>query len=166
MYLASKTSNKRIPSIIDEVISKIALTLPQDIMICLKFNGFKSKYPDITKKIMKSYNCGKHNNLKGFLKAMSNRLNIIYTFSDNLDIIKISENINNEAFGYIIDNNIFEIKISSIKSENEFERKIDNFYNDKEKKICLIRFNPNEGHFINYIKFFIENIYFSFSKNI
>ena len=157
MYQASKTSNKSIPCIIDEVISKIALTLPQDIIICLKFNGFQLKYPDITKKIIKSYNCGKHNNLNGFLKTMSNRRNIIYTFSDNLDIIKISENINNEVFGNIISNNIFEIKISSIKSENEFERKIDNFYNDKEKKICLIRFNSNEGSFINYIKFFIEN---------
>ena len=157
MYQASKTTNKSLLSIIDEVISKIALTLPQDIMICIKFNRFQSKFPDITTKIIKSYNCGKHNNLNGFLKTMSNTLNIIYTFSGYLDIIKINKNINNDRFGNIINNNIFEIKISSIKSENEFERKIDNFFNDKEKRICLIRFNPNEGSFLNYIKCFIEN---------
>jgi len=156
IYQESKISNKK--DIIDEVISKFALTLPQDILICLKFNEFPKNYPEITKKIMKAYNSGKHNNLNEFLKEMSNPKNIIYTFSGNLDVIKNIENIKNDKFGYIINKrNIFEIKISSIKSENEFEKKIDDFFNDKEKKICLIRFNPNEGPFINYIKFFIEN---------
>ena len=154
IFKASKNSNK---NIIDEVISKIALTLPQDIIICLKFNGFQSKYPEITEKIIKSYKSGEHNNLNEFLKTMSNPKNVIYTFSNNLDIIKINEYINNDTFGDIINSNIFEIRISSIKSENEFGKKIDDFFNDEEKKICLIRFNPNEGSFINYIKFFIEN---------
>ena len=107
---------------------------------------------------MKVYNCGKHNNLNEFLKAMYNPKNVIYTFSGNLDIIKNIDNIKNDKFGFKINNNnIFEIKISSIKSEDEFEKKLDDFFNDEEKKICLIRFNPNEGPFINYIKFFIEN---------
>ena len=157
MYQASKISNKKKQDIIDEVISKMALTLPQDILICIKFNGFQSKYPEITEKIMKAYNCGKHNNLNEFLETMSNPKNIIYTFSGNLDVIKDFGKIKNDKFGDIINSNIFEIRISSIKSENNFENKLDEFFNDKGKKICIIRFNPNEGPFINYIKFFIEN---------
>ena len=154
IYQSSQTSSK---NIIEEVISKMALTLPQDILICLKFNRFHTKYPEITNSIMNAYNCGQHNNLNAFLNKMTNSRNIIYTFSSNLDIIKINQKINNEIFGDIIDSNIFEIKISSIKTENELEKQVEEFFNDEKKKICLIRFNSNEGHFINYIKFFIEN---------
>ena len=154
MYQASKIQNK---NIIDEVISKIALTLPQDILICLKFNRFQGKYPEIAKSIINAYNSGQHNNIYAFLEKMTNPKNVIYTFSGNLDIIKINKKINNEKFGDIINSNIFQIKISIIKTENELEKKVEDFFNDEEKKICLIRFNPNEGPFINYIKFFIEN---------
>jgi len=158
IYKARKISNINLEQIKDIVISKIALTLPQDILMCLKFNGFIKKYEEIANKIMKAYNSGSHNNINDFLKTMSNPKNIIYTFSGNLDIIKISNiNIKYKSFGDINNKNIFEIKISSIKSENTLEKRIDDFFNDKEKKICLIRFNPSEGPFINYIKFFIEN---------
>ena len=150
----------------EKVISKIALTLPQDILVCLKFNGFQKKYQDkykdkdnndLTNRIMNAYNKGKHNNLTEFLKYMTHSKNVIYTFTGNLDIIKNIDQIQNEKFGTINNDNLFQIKISSLKTENEFEKLIDDFYNDNNKSVCLIRFRPNEGSLLNYIQFFIEN---------
>jgi len=151
--------------IFEKIISKIALTLPQDILVCLKFNGFKNKYKDnidkngndLTTRIMNAYNQGKHNNLSEFLKSMTYQKNVIYTFTGNLDIIKEIKEINNKKFGKITNDNLFQIKISSLKTENEFEELIDDFYRDDKKKVCLIRFRPNEGTFLNYIQFFIKN---------
>ena len=50
-----------------------------------------------------------------------------------------------------------ELDISSFDSENEFEKKIDQFFNKKEFKLCIIKFKAEEGKFLNYIRFFIQN---------
>ena len=156
IYQASKKGVKR-SELIDEVISKISLTLPQDIILCLKLNGFYKKEPDLINKILTGYNKGEHHNLRKFLESMTNPKNIIYTFTNNLEVIKNLENIKNSTFGEISLNNIKEIKISSCKSENELENEIDVFFNEEKLKVCLIKFNTYEGKFINYVQFFIEN---------
>ena len=141
----------------DKVIEKISLTLPQDIILCLKLNGFYRKNPDLLKKILKAYNKGEHYNLRRFLKSMTKKKNIIYTYTNNLEEIKITEEINNKIVGKISNENIREIRISECKYENDLEKEIDKFYETKKEKICFIKFNPNEGHIINYVQFFIEN---------
>ena len=143
--------------LLSKVISKISLILPQDILVCLKLNTFKSKYEDISNQIVETYDKGEHNNMRNFLEKMTNTKNVVYTFSNNLDLIENLDNINNPKFGLISDNNIKQIKISSYKSENEFEKEIDDFLEEDKYKLCFIKFNANEGSFLNYVKFFIEN---------
>ena len=87
---------------------------------------------------------------------MKNTKNVVYTFSNILDYIENLE-IDKTILGKISKESIKHLKISDFKSENEFEKQIDQFLDDKDEKICIIKFKPNEGNFMNYIKFFIKN---------
>ena len=138
------------------VLSKFALTLPQDILINMKINDLKNKDKSF-EKIIELYKKGEHSNFSNFLKTMKGYKNIIYTFSNNLEALKNIDYINNELRGIINKENIKEIIISSIKNENDLEREIDFFFNKKNYKICIIRLMPYEGSLMNYLKFFIEN---------
>ena len=59
--------------------------------------------------------------------------------------------------GEIKPENISDIRIGSFISESKFEDKLDEFFNNKNKKLCLIKFSSEERHFLNYAKFLIEN---------
>ena len=141
--------------IIEEVLSKIALTLPQDIIFQIIYNK-NIMYRDL---ILKYYSEGEHMNLEKFLKNMNKKNNIIYTFSKIFDKINIADNIINDNLNFIINSidNIKIIIIGEIKSEKDFEKNIEEFYNEDKYKICLIHFSPEESNLINYTKFFIEN---------
>jgi len=80
-------------NLINEAINKFSLTLPKDIILCMKVNGFISKYPEISKQINESYLKGEHMNLTKFLSSMKNKLNIVYTFSNFFNYIENIENI-------------------------------------------------------------------------
>ena len=142
-------------NMINEVMSKISLTLPQDIIFLL-INNNNFEYRDL---ILEYYNKGEHSSFPKFLKHMKNRKNIIYTFSHDYNFTEENEEINNDNLDikFKISDNIKNIKIKGIKSENELEKRIDNFLEDENYIICLLEFNPNEGEILNYIKFFIEN---------
>ena len=156
IYEANKKGlNKE--EMIESVLSQFALTLPQDIIINMKINGLLKNKDKYFKKILELYNKGDHANFANFLKTMNKYKNIIYTFSNNLDYIRNIDSINNELIGTISKENIKQIIISSIKSENELERELDTFFNEKNYKICLIKLMPYEGSLMNYLKYFIEN---------
>ena len=156
VYEANKKGlNKE--KISEYILGQFALTLPQDIIVNMKINKLFGNKDKSYKKILELYNKGEHTNFSNFLKTMNNYKNIIYTFSNNLDYIRKIDGINNELIGTISKENIKQIIISSIKSENEFEREIDSFFNEKNYKICLIKLMPYEGSFMNYLKYFIEN---------
>ena len=141
------------------VFEKIALGLPQDIILFLKYSGFKTKFPNIYEQILHFYNKGDHRNLYNFLGTMKNIKNIIYTFSSIEEPILSKKNqiINTEMFGKINKDNISEIMISSLTSENQLEEELENFYFNPAKKIFVFKFNPYETDIMNYLKFFIEN---------
>ena len=141
--------------LIDEILSKISLTLPQDILLYLKYNGFIQKYGEEYKKINEYYQKGEHVNLSRFIKNMKNTKNVVYTFSSELDVIKNIKNINNDMLGDI--SQIKTIRVNSIESESELEKNINEFFNNEQLKICLIQFTPNNGKLMNYMKYFIEN---------
>jgi hypothetical protein len=140
----------------DKVIEKLSLLLPQDILLFKKYSGFDKKYTRIAEKIIEEYNKGEHTNLRNFIEKMKNTKNVVYTFSNILDYIENLE-IDKTIVGKISKESIKHLKISDFKSENEFEKQIDQFLDDKDKTICIIKFKPNEGNFMNYIKFFIKN---------
>ena len=155
-------------NLINEVLSKIALTLPQDIIIPLKFiNNFEYK-----NLIFEYYNKGEHRNLIKFLESMEQRKNVIYTFSNDFDFVQYLKEIksqkqNNEKLELLkieklnivinLNENIKKIKIRGIKSEKDLEKRIDRFLENNNYKICILQFTPNEGGLMNYVKFFIEN---------
>ena len=155
IYEASKKGlNKEETS--EFVLNKFALTLPQDIIINMKINGLLNNKDKSFSKIIELYSKGEHSNFTNFLKTMNNYKNIIYAFSNNLEIIKNIDDINNELIGKISKENIKQIIISSIKSENDLEKELDTFFNDDNYKICLIKLMPYEGVLMNYLKYFIE----------
>ena len=139
------------------VLSKFALTLPQDLIINMKINGLLKNKDKSYKKILELYNKGEHSNISNFLKTMNNYKNIIYTFSNNLEDMKNIYGINNELVGIIERDSIKQIIISSIKCEKDLEAEIDNFFNEKNYKICIIKLMPYEGSLMSYLKYFIEN---------
>jgi len=149
--------------IIKEVLSKIALTLPQDAILQIKYNK-NIKNRDL---IFEYYLKGEHLNLENFLKQMNNRKNVIYTFSKILDKINIEEEIENVKLDFKVNSldNIKIIKIGGLKSEKEYEKNIEEFINNDKYKICFIHFSPEESNFINYTKFFIENKEKEYQKN-
>ena len=155
-YISFKRGVKH-QNIIYEVINKISLILPQDILLCQRINGFQTKYQEYSDLIIKKYNEGEHSNLRKFLEKMENIKNVVYTFSNILDYIENLDKFKNPLLGEISKENLMLLIISEYKSENEFEKNIDIFLKDKSKKICLIKFKANEGNFMNYIKFLIEN---------
>ena len=143
--------------IIDEVLKRIALVLPEDILYSFKHTQFKQKYSKYAKKINEYYHLGEHNNLANFIKKLTNKKNVVYTFSGNMEAVKNIKNIDNPKFGHFENENISQIEISSIKSEMEFERQLDIFYSEEKYKICLIKIRPHEGKFMNYLNYFIDN---------
>ena len=156
IYQISKQGKNK-NNIIDSILGKISLVLPQDILFNIRFNGFAQKYSIYFNKIAECYGKGEHSNFANFLKVINNNKNVVYTFSNNLENIKNIKNIENPLIGTINENNIKQINIDSLKSETEFERLLDEFYNEENHKICLIKFLPYEGDFMEYIKYFIEN---------
>ena len=156
VYQAYKEGKKK-EQMMDYVLEKISLTLPQDIIVNMKISGLKTKKPKVFKKVMELYNKGEHSNFSNFLKKINNYRSVVYTFSNNLEDIKNINGINNPLLGKIEEENIKEIQINSLKSENDLERKLNDFFNENNKKICLIKFLPYEGTEMNYVKYYIEN---------
>ena len=147
-----------------KIIEKLSLILPQDIILFMKYSGFETRNKEIAEKIINGYEQGQHVNINKFLKKMKNMKNIIYTLGDILENDKI-EDFENDKLGKIKIDNISEIKISKYTSENKFEESINDFFIDKNKKLCFIKFNFNERHFLNYVKFVIENKEKEFIEN-
>ena len=154
LYKAVK-EQKKDDEITDYILDKIALTLPQDIIINMNSNSTQ-KNKKYFEKILESYKKGEHTNLATFLKKIKNNKNVVYTLSNNLEKIKNLNNIDNPKLGVINEDNIKDIIISSVKTENELERQLDDFLS-QNYKICLIHFKPFEGDYMNYIRYLIEN---------
>ena len=139
--------NKKIDElkIKEKIYKKISVLLPQDIIINLgEDNPIKREY----------YYNKKCCNLKEYIKDLEIskkndfKISIIYTFSNYLEEY----------------NNIDEIKISEIKTENGFKNTIDNIknknrYEKKDKKIILIHFEQSDSNKIQFITDFINNYY-------
>jgi len=152
VYRANK-QGKRKDEMIDYILSYISLTLPQDILAVLRINGFMKNHQQYFNKIIEYYGKGEHSNISNFLKKMEERKNIIYTFSNNLEKLRI-KNVENLKYGSITNEDIYEINISSIKSENELERQLLIFYR-RNFKICIIKFIPYEVNLMEYVNFLI-----------
>jgi len=144
-------------------ISKISITLPQDIILLLLINKNDLNENKENKifydKILEYYNKNMHNNIKSFLSNYDKENNkiIIYTFTRIIDSIKqeylFSYNI--KSIGEI-NNNIKQIRISSIQNEFDLELEIEKFLDNNDFKILILKIMP-EYSIIDYLKTIIEN---------
>ena len=100
VYQANKEGKKK-EEMMDYVLEKIALTLPQDILVNMQISGMKQKKAKVFKKVMEFYNKGEHTNFSNFLKKLNNYKNVVYTFSNNLDDINKIDNIDIPLIGKI-----------------------------------------------------------------
>ena len=172
IYSFCKNQSKNNKIILDDVMkyvfNKLVPIFSQDIIAYMSVSGFKNNYPEIAQLIYKIYN-KKKNNLKDFLINTNKRKNIIFTFSNPLDPIFIDKNLNTEKeneneekifsnkLGYINDSKTNKIFISSLKSEKNFERKIREFYHNKNQNLCLLKFNENELSQLSHINFLVDS---------
>ena len=110
VYYANKNGVKK-ENISNYVFEKIAMTLPQDILVNLKIIGKKQEKN--LKTILDFYHKGEHSNFPKFLEKTKNQKNIVYTFTGYLeDIIEESDKINNPLVGEIKKNNVKIIQLN------------------------------------------------------
>ena len=149
----------------NKFISKISMILPQDIILIMLLN--KKIWEDneenkiFYNKLINYYNNHIHNNIKSFLSNYENENNkiVIYTFTKIIESIKdeylYSYSIKN--LGVIKQNNIKQIRISSIQNEFDLETEIEQFLENENLKIFIIKLLPFEYATIDYLKTIIEN---------
>lgn len=148
----------------DKFITKLSITLPQDIILVLLINniGKKENNENILfyDKLLECYYKNIHNNIKSFLLHYEKEDNkiVIYTFTRIVDSIKKEylSNINIKSLGEINYNNVKQIRISSIQNEVGLEREIEDFLENNDLKIFILKLLP-EYSVIDYLKTIIEN---------
>ena len=161
-------NDKEYEIIENNFISKLGIILPQDIILILLLN--EKDWDDnadnkrFYNKLLDYYNKNIHNNIKSFLsnyEITGNQGNkiIIYTFTNIIESIK-NENIlgyNIKDLGELKQNNIKQIRISSIQNEYDLETEIEKFFENKTLKIIIIKLLSYECSTIDYFKSIIEN---------
>ena len=151
----------------DKFIFKISKTLPQDIILVLLINKYdlnndkeNNEIKIFYNKILDYYNKNSHNNIKSLLSHYENENNkiIIYTFTRLIDSIKKEylSSFNIKSIGEINYNNIKQIRISSIQNELNLEYEIEEFLENNDLKIFILKLIP-EYSVIDYLKTIIEN---------
>ena len=161
-YIENQNLNKTllIRDLEDIVLEKISLVLPQDIILLMQYTEFKQQYNNIKEKIINFYKKGEHINLINFIKTMTYHKNIIYTFTKIDEPLLLNTNIKTQIFGILKKNNIKEIIINSMISEDEFKKELDNFYSNKDYMIIIIKIDPkfiDLKKYIDLINIIIEN---------
>ena len=159
IYQAKQERKKEEEEIEDYVFEKISHVLPKDILINMHLNGFIKKNELIYKKIFEKYNKEEHSSIINFISKTKETKIIIYTFNDCYNFFKnVNINyINNDIIGKILKDNLILIQMNSLKSENELEIQLEDFYNNDKNKILFMCFNSYEGNFMHYAKSLIEN---------
>ena len=140
-----------------KVMKYIVPTFSQDIIGISKFSNFERRYKEDLENIYMIYKETHRNNITELLQKANSYKNIIYTFSSILEHINIKE-IETPIIGKIENDNIENILVSKYKSELELEKSLGDLYLNKNKKVLIIRFTPNDLKYISLIKFLIENL--------
>ena len=134
----------------DYVLEKLALVLPQDILVNLKLSG--PKQSNNLLKILNFYKKGEHSNFSKFLEQLKFKKNIVYTFTSyEEDIFDENHKINNILVGKIKKENIKIIELNFHDTNREFENYIDSYLNEDNLKVCIIKILPYEGSYMKYI---------------
>ena len=138
-----------------QVLGKISQTFSQDIIAFGKYSELAKNNLQLYQYIVESYSKVEHSNLNKYLSQIKNRKNIIYTFSNILDPIKIDET--NSTFGAIKKEKTKEVLVSKINEEIELDKEIDEFYRNSNLNLCIFKFQIWDCIHLNHIKYCIDN---------
>ena len=150
MNLNDKSVLAKKDYIIEEIYKILVPTFSQDLIVSVKYSNFERKNKKLAKYIYKIYKEKSRYNFNDFLSKIDNNnmKYIIYTFSNISDLINITEK--NSNF-YIIE----EI-VDNIKSENEFENILKNYYNNPDQNLLIIHFRESDFDKLEYISYRIK----------
>ena len=151
----------------DDFIFKLAITLPQDIILILLLQKENWNDNEENKRfynnLINCYNNNIHNNIKSYLsnydgEGENNKI-IIYTFTKMIESIKSDYlySYDIKSLGKLSQNNIKQKRISSIINEFELETEIEDFLDNKDLKIFILKLSPSDCSSIDYLKVIIEN---------
>ena len=111
-------------------------------------------------KILNIYHSKKIKNLEEYIKNISSHRNVIYTYSNILEVFNISNNI--KAINYdtvnFNENSKDELLISSYKTKDNLEKDLRFFINNSLKNLLIIKFNLNDSIHLHYIQDLLNNI--------
>ena len=162
IYHLKKNTKKSIEDIKNFIYQKIAMVLPQDLIILINYSDYNYILKSGYDKINEYYKNCLHSKFIEFLKIMKKNKNIIYTFSRYYE--KLLSYLNNDflietkKFGKISKSNIKEIELCSINKENELEKEFENLKNEKNKNknIIIFKLKSYESETIDYLNSFIK----------
>ena len=132
-------------------------------MVSLKVSNFENNNVETYNNIFRIYSEDEHSNLSNFLEKTQSKFNIIYTFSSILEKINIknrngNETIENRTFNLKIKSeSIYRISIVKLKSENDLDKELLNFDENRDLNVCILQFQPSDTEKMNSIKFYLEN---------
>ena len=138
----------------NEILKIIVPTFCQDIIASVKYSGFANFYSKRAKKILEIYKEKEINNFSKFFEKMTKDKNIIYTFSNMLEILP---EINNVKYK--------EIYVESITSENNIQTIMSKFYEEKED-ILIFRFIEKDLNKMNHISYLVNNFETKYKQEI
>ena len=132
----------------NEIFKIIVPTFCQDIIASVKYSGFAfGENIKIANKILEIYKKKEIPNFRQFLEKSKKEKNIIYTFSNMLEIIIPEES-----------NIIYkEYNVESFKSENNVQTIISKFYDDEKAEILIFRFSDKDLNKMSFISYLVNN---------
>ena len=159
-YYLNENNNLNEDEILNKILNKIVPTFSIKMINFLEENN-KNNENDLINKIIEIYNSKKIKNLEDFIYKISNHRNVIYTYSNILEVFNISNDI--EAINYnkkvvFNENSTEELLISSYKTKDNLEKDLRFFINNNLKNLLIIKFNLNDSIHLHYIQDLLNNI--------
>ena len=159
-YYLNENNDLNEDEILNKILNKIVPTFSNKMINFLEENN-KNNENDLINKIIEIYNSKKIKNLEEFIYKISNHRNVIYTYSNILEVFNISNDI--KAINYnnkvvFNENSTEELLISSYKTKDNLEKDLRFFINNNLKNLLIIKFNLNDSIHLHYIQDLLNNV--------
>ena len=155
-FIEDKSKKEKEEFITKKILEKIVPTFCQDIIASLKYSGFETRNKAISNIIYDIYKKPARNNFVQFLKNLTRKKSIIYTFSNNSVVLLEDKvvGINNIEYS---PESINERLVDSIKAEKNIETIMNDYYGDNTKNLLVFKFTEGDLIKLNHISYLINN---------
>ena len=158
-YKKNNNKDKKENDLYDIILKYLSKLFSQDILASIISIDSELKAQKMPKGFLNCYQSNHIYNFKElfeledlFVEEKNTKI-IIYTFSKLLQpCIKEGDEIHNDTLENLISENVLEKIVNSIKNEMDLENILDDYYNDEEKKILILKFTEDDLNKMNQIK--------------